>query len=455
MRKKYSIIFCFLAVFLCFMTGCATVGLDIDVKENGSGKMQSIVRLNKAEYIEYLRSTHTDLGMESDVEDIINDELEQGIYTEEVIQGVPYLVMASSDEATEFDSIWGFYSQIGINSSYELTETSFLVKGSTLTQRELKDKEYLDLELSEEEIKKYLGSSYLELSVTFDYPIKDTNGTIDQNNPKKVFWKYPLDSNADKIYAYCDSSISFSGVTQGTANKEPVTLHFEGAEQAVSINGQEITNDTTFSVDGTYCIILKNAEEQKTVYFAIDRTAPELQDDTGNKVVLRGYQKKEQIIYLSDDSGILSASLDGKPVLECDLLDNEDFLYYVTLSPVSLADGKHILVISDLYGNENTLTFKTDKTAPIVKGIKHKKIYKKAVTIKFSDNVSGLKKATLNGKSIKSGKKVKKVGKYTLLVEDKAGNETKVKFTIKEKKVKKEKKKAKDKKTEKKKETNK
>ncbi len=440
MRGKYSIVVCFLAICLFCFTGCATIGMDIAVKENGSGTMQSTIRLNKAEYIEYLRSTHTDLGMESDVDDIINDELEQGIYTEEIIDNVPYLVIESSDETTEFDSISAFYTQIGFNSSYELTETSFLVKGSTLTQQELKNKEYLDSELSEEDIKKYLGSSYLELSVTFDYPVKETNGTIDSDNPKKVFWKYPLNSDVDKIYAYCDSSISVSGVTQGTVNREPVTLHFEGADQAVSIDGQTIANNTTFSVDGTYCILLKNEKEQKTVYFAIDRTAPELQDDSGNEVEFHGYQKKEQIIYLLDDGGgILSATLDGKSVLECDLLDNEEFLYYVKLVPSGLTDGNHTLIVSDLYGNEKTLTFKTDKTAPTVKGVKHKKVYRKAVTVKFSDKVSGIKKATLNGKSVKSGKKVDKIGKYTLLVKDKAGNQTKVRFTIKEKKVKKKK----------------
>lgn len=77
-----------------------------------------------------------------------------------------------------------------------------------------------------------------------------------------------------------------------------------------------------------------------------------------------------------------------------------------------------------------------DKIKPSVKGVKNKKVYKKAVTIKFSDKQSGIKKATLNGKKIKSGKKVKKNGKYTLKVYDKAGNCTTVKFTIKIKKKK-------------------
>lgn len=51
--------------------------------------------------------------------------------------------------------------------------------------------------------------------------------------------------------------------------------------------------------------------------------------------------------------------------------------------------------------------------------------------ITFKDATSGAKKATLNGKTIKSGKVVKKAGKYTLVITDKAGNKKTVKFTIK------------------------
>lgn len=89
------------------------------------------------------------------------------------------------------------------------------------------------------------------------------------------------------------------------------------------------------------------------------------------------------------------------------------------------------------YVPSSTTEAPKDKTKPTVKGVKNKKIYKKAVTIKFSDKQSGIKKATLNGKKIKTGKKVNKNGKYTLKVYDKAGNCTTVKFTIKLKKKKK------------------
>lgn len=71
-----------------------------------------------------------------------------------------------------------------------------------------------------------------------------------------------------------------------------------------------------------------------------------------------------------------------------------------------------------------------DTTKPTVKGVKNNKRYKKKVTIKYYDKASGIKKATLNGKRIKSGKKVTRKGKYVLKVWDKAGNVRVIKFRI-------------------------
>jgi hypothetical protein len=79
-----------------------------------------------------------------------------------------------------------------------------------------------------------------------------------------------------------------------------------------------------------------------------------------------------------------------------------------------------------------------DDTKPTVSGVKNNKTYTKSVTIKATDKDSGLKSATLNGKTIKvsklkSGYKVSKAGSYTLKVKDKAGNTKTVKFKIKKK----------------------
>lgn len=76
-----------------------------------------------------------------------------------------------------------------------------------------------------------------------------------------------------------------------------------------------------------------------------------------------------------------------------------------------------------------TFIFQIDKYAPTVKGVSNGKTYKSA-KITFKD-ASGIKSATLNGKSVKSGVKVTKAGSYKLVVKDKHGNTRTVKFKIK------------------------
>ena len=81
--------------------------------------------------------------------------------------------------------------------------------------------------------------------------------------------------------------------------------------------------------------------------------------------------------------------------------------------------------------NFKSFTVKVDGDKPTVKGVANKKTYKKSGKITFKDKLSGVKSATLNGKKIKSGKKITKAGKYTLVVTDKVGNKTTIKFRIK------------------------
>jgi hypothetical protein len=73
---------------------------------------------------------------------------------------------------------------------------------------------------------------------------------------------------------------------------------------------------------------------------------------------------------------------------------------------------------------------KVDKVAPVIKGVANGKRYKKSVTITFSDKLSGISYATLNGNKIKNGAKVSKAGQYYLYVYDKAGNEAYCSFII-------------------------
>ncbi|MBQ1392791.1 MAG: hypothetical protein IIY81_04500 [Lachnospiraceae bacterium] len=77
----------------------------------------------------------------------------------------------------------------------------------------------------------------------------------------------------------------------------------------------------------------------------------------------------------------------------------------------------------------HTNGFMIDKLLPTT-NIQSGKSYKIGKKVVFKDN-TGIKKATLNRKKIKSGTKLKKAGKYTLVLTDLAGNKKTIKFNIK------------------------
>ena len=87
--------------------------------------------------------------------------------------------------------------------------------------------------------------------------------------------------------------------------------------------------------------------------------------------------------------------------------------------------------VGDVVTIYKTSGFVVDTTKPTVKGVKNGKTYKKAVTIKVKDSSAGIKSIKLNGKKIKATYKLKKKGSYKLVVMDKAGNKTTMKFKIK------------------------
>lgn len=121
------------------------------------------------------------------------------------------------------------------------------------------------------------------------------------------------------------------------------------------------------------------------------------------------------------------------------MIDSENLLDQVTVNNETTqsdclflsAEGVYHIKASDINGNSSSINFRIDMTKPAVSGVKNGKTYKTTRTVRFSDKGSGIKTASLNGRTIKTGKKVSKKGTYTLTVTDKAGNQKTVKFTIK------------------------
>ena len=192
--------------------------------------------------------------------------------------------------------------------------------------------------------------------------------------------------------------------------KNKDTLNIDKDAQLVDENGEFILNYKFKS--GKYELLLEDyAGRNKKIYFTVDSSGPKI---TGVKN--KGIYKKSVKISFTDESGILSAQLNGKNIK----------------SKVITKEGKYTLKVVDNLGNETIKTFIIDKKSPTIKGVTNKKKYRKAVTIKVSDKY-GIKSVKLNKKTLKLSKtyKIKKKGTYTLVVTDKAGNSKKVKFSIK------------------------
>ena len=180
-------------------------------------------------------------------------------------------------------------------------------------------------------------------------------------------------------------------------------------------NAFEVTKNGTYSVRiedkfGNY--------ELKTIKITtMDTTEPKVSGVSDGK-----YYKSPVTIKWSDSqSGIKSSkvTLNGKKVK----------------SGIKVTEaGKYTLKVYDKVGNVKKVVFYLDFKAPTISGASNGKTYKTAVTMTFKDNLSGIKKVTVNDEEITlSGNKysVWADGTYTVKVWDNAGNTKKIKFKVK------------------------
>ncbi|WP_058765808.1 MULTISPECIES: S8 family serine peptidase [Exiguobacterium] len=101
--------------------------------------------------------------------------------------------------------------------------------------------------------------------------------------------------------------------------------------------------------------------------------------------------------------------------------------YFSITMPRYEAGTKLKVVFHDDIGNysPSTLITVSDRTNPIVTGIKNKQLTNKSILIQYNEGT-----ATLNGKRISNNWSVQTSGDYTLRVTDQAGNTTVLTFTI-------------------------
>ncbi|MRX71170.1 pullulanase [Bacillus lacus] len=190
------------------------------------------------------------------------------------------------------------------------------------------------------------------------------------------------------------------GVKDNTSYNKDVTISFN--EGTATLNGAAFANGTVVKAEGTYTLVVTDsAGNTTTVKFTIDKTAPKVEGVSNGS-----FTNKDLKVTFNEGN----ATLNGKTF---------------TSGTVIKAEGTYTLVVTDAAGNETTVKFTIDKTAPKVEGVSNGSFTNKDLKVTFNEG-----NATLNGKAFKSGTVIKAEGTYTLVVTDAAGNKTTVKFTI-------------------------
>ncbi|WP_043931158.1 Ig-like domain-containing protein [Bacillus sp. EB01] len=191
-----------------------------------------------------------------------------------------------------------------------------------------------------------------------------------------------------------------TGVENNKTYTSAITPAFN--EGTATLNGENFESGTAIKVDGTYTLVVTDkAGNQSTVKFIIDLNAP-LVSGVENSA---SYNKDVTPTF---EEG--TATLNGSPFKSGEVIK---------------AEGDYTLVVTDGAGNKTTVKFTIDKSAPVISGVENNKVYKSEVTPTFNEGT-----ATLNGSAFSKGKVISSDGAYTLVVTDKAGNTSTVKFTI-------------------------
>ncbi|SFI17485.1 DUF5050 domain-containing protein, partial [Parapedobacter indicus] len=190
------------------------------------------------------------------------------------------------------------------------------------------------------------------------------------------------------------------GVENGEYYKEDVTATFD--EGTATLNGEPYVSGTPITEEDEYELVVTDAAgNETTVNFAIDKTAPVVEG------VEDGAYYNEDVTVTFDEG---TATLNGDAFT----------------SGTEITDAaEYALVVTDAAGNETTVNFTIDKTAPVVTGVEDGGYYNENVTPAFNEGT-----AMLNGDAFTSGTEITGEGGYKLTVTDAAGNMTVVAFTI-------------------------
>ena len=316
----------------------------------------------------------------------------------------------------------GIYTLTVIDKSFNETKVTFTVDGTKPVFNGLEDgKHYEEITIDVED----LTTTGIMISQDYQPEILIQNGTTiaiegtftltatdEAGNSNTI--TVVVDKNAPTIERTSD--VEYPTADQKVTIKDRYlnTVVVEGPEQegtytefTVDENKENGTIEFTFTKEGTYKVTatdtIGNVTEET---FTIDKTAPIINGFETNKYYYNTTIKPELIEANIESYTLNGEEYDGKEITE---------------------DGHYVLVATDKAGFTTTVKFAIDTTAPTITGI-DKDFINKTVTPVIEDE--NFAYATINKLPYIPGTPIFLYGKYELVAYDKAGNSTKVNFTI-------------------------
>jgi len=202
-------------------------------------------------------------------------------------------------------------------------------------------------------------------------------------------------------------------VKDGGVYNHDVTINFDKGQ--ATLNDKPIQSGTVISAEGSYALILTEVVGiTKTINFRIDKTAPKI---TGVKD--GGVHREELKVRFNEGEATLNG-VKTPAFFWVDQFTGEN-IYELIIAE----DGKYKLVVTDLAGNESTVSFEMNLSNSLVSGVSNNGVYNSKRMIMFKRGT-----ATLNGQPFPNGGVVSEPGKYTLIITEDNGKVTTLTFTI-------------------------
>lgn len=245
----------------------------------------------------------------------------------------------------------------------------------------------------------------------------ERNGTTYYaNKQSKTYSKDEFKEN--EVGIFTDKYVAFAVANQLDFYDVTVTTPFK----IVAGNGT-LTGDNSMKFDYSSVGGRPKNDEQDIYYAVADESLLHGENITVTGVKNSGKYKTDKTIKYKSADGIVKSvavTSNGKT-------DYSD----PTTGEVSLSGtGKYNIEFTLVGGKKSKMTVWIDTDKPKA-NVSNNGVYEKGKKLTFSDKGTGLKSATLDGKNVKSGKKLTKAGSHRLVLTDKAGNQTTIKFTVK------------------------